>query len=326
MTTVTFVTNPVAGGWHPDDLATFLGGNEECLLLLSHALARAGVAVTVYTTLRQPVTADPYGVTWRDLATFDPAAPCDVFVSWKNRQVWDLPIRARRTLHASQDVEPMLPLRMDYVLTLGSYHASRLPWAPQSMQRRVPLGIDTAHYRPLADDGPREPLALYATSPDRGLEIVLRDWPTIRAAHGDALRLLITYDWTRLETMSGPQGAAYAAHLTRLADQPGIARRCVTAAEMVEVFQRARYYLHPLPRPDADLFGFGALKAASCGATLVLPSSLHSGFADTVRAWVPYEAFCRGETVPQPNPGWCQPAQDWDEIVAAYWMPLLEGR
>lgn len=327
---VTFLTNPVSGGWHPDDLATFLGGNEESLVLLSRALVAAGHGVDVYTSLRGGNRVDgtgviwchkdAAGVRWWDLQSFNPANTCDVFVSWKNRDVWRGVPNARLNIHASQDVEPPLPMSMHYVLTLGSHHAARLTWVPPSMRVHVPLGIDRTLYAPSGDAPER--LALYATSPDRGLEQLLHDWPRIRDQHG--LDLLITYDWTRLATMSGPSGAAYADHLARLADQPGVSRQCFDQLGMVRTFQRASHYIHPLPRPDADLFGFGALKAAACGCTLVLPPVAGTGFADTVREYIPYSQFVNGETRVQPNPGWFHPALTWDEVVQQYWLPLLE--
>jgi hypothetical protein len=318
--TIVFLTNPIAGGWQPDDLAVFLGGNEESLVLLSRALARAGHTVRVHTSLSRMPYTDAAGVTWDILETFSAAQWADVFVSWKNRDVWRGVPNARLKIHASQDVEPPLPATFDLVSTLGSHHAARMAWVPPAARRHMPLGIDRTVYC-CTDEAP-DPLALYATSPDRGLERLLIDWRAIRAMH-PGLSLLITYDWTRLSTMSGPQGAAYAAHLERLANQPGVSRGCVDQATMVATFQRARFYIHPLPRPDADLFGFGALKAALCGATLVLPPVAGTGFADTVRNYIPYADFVAGATDPLMNPGWCQPPLSWDEVVTQYWLPVL---
>lgn len=320
---IVFLTNPVSGGWHPNDLETFLGGNEECLMLLARALARLGCYVEVYTTLRGERFTEAPGVSWRQREDFDPNERRDVFVSWKDRTVWDHPVAGRLKLHASQDVEAPLPLeRIDAVLTLGTYHETRLPWLPPAKRLRMPLGLNRDLYRP--KNTMREPIALYATSPDRGLEVLLRDWGRI-AQYQRLERLIITYDWTRLATMAGPAGFLCAEMLSRAALQYGIVRRTVTQAEMVGLFQTAQYYIHPCPRPDADadLYGFGAMKAAQCGATLVLPDPLY-GFQDTVREWIPYGAFIQGERRPKPNPDFCQPALSWDEIAEGHWRPWLE--
>lgn len=319
---IAVLSNVIAGGWHPDDLDTFLGGNEECLLLLASALARAGHEVEVFTTVRGDVVPYDAGVSIFQREFFHPEEGRDVFISWKDREVWRQPVNACVKIHASQDVEVPLPMdQIDYVTVLGTYHSERMPWVPPEKTRIMPLGVEVSEYHPA---GEKAWVALYATSPDRGLETLLRDWVRIRA-HRPELELLITYDWDRLMTMSGPNGAAYAKHLEVWLDQPGITRETFSRAQMRDAFQGARYYIHPLPRPDADLFGFGAMKAQACGCTLVLPDTLDNGFRDMARQWIPYSRFVEGSTLPLFNPRYCQPPESWDAIVAKYWAPLLEG-
>ena len=316
------ITNAIAGQWHPLDLDKFLGGNEESLVLLTAALQKAGVNVEVFTSLRGPDWISPEGVIYRQRESFDPNGPVDALISWKDRAVWLQPLAAKFKVHASQDVEPPFSTgamrQIDAFAVLGTYHSERLPWIPEGKRVTIPLGVDPAEYTPR---GEKEELAIYATSPDRGLSTMLEDWGHIRRAH-PGLRLLITYDWTRLATMSGPQGAMYARKLEALAEQPGIERATYDAAGIKAAFQRAKYYVHPLLRSDADLFGFGAMKAQACGCKLVL-TGLDCGFRDMAREWIPYADWINGRTESEVNPRYRQPAVAWPDIVAKYWLPLL---
>lgn len=319
---IAIVSNHIAGGWHPSDLSKFLGGNEECLVLLAKAMAEAGLHVEVYTTLRGRDWVSAEGVIYRQREMFDPREEIDVLISWKARDVFFHPLSATLKIYASQDVEPQFSnggdRQIDYYITLGTYHRERLAWLPENRSVTIPLGVDQAEYTP-ADV--KENLAIYATSPDRGLERLLVDWPRIQSAH-TGLQLLITYDWSRLATMSGLGGAAYAKRLEALAGQDGIERATFDSDGIKEAFQRARYYVHPLPNPDADLFGFGAMKAQACGCTLVL-SGLDCGFRDMARSWVPYSEWVSGRVDAQENPRFCQPAIPWRQIVDDHWIPLI---
>jgi glycosyltransferase involved in cell wall biosynthesis len=320
---ISLITNPVAGGWHPGDMQRFLGGNEESVVLLSRALAKAGHSVDVHTTLRGAEFVDSAGVFWRQRESFNESEATDVLISWKDRNVWLNPIGARHKIYASQDIEPPLAPgamnQIDRFITLASYHTERLDWIPPHRRTVIPLGVDPAEYTP---SGEKEHLAIYATSPDRGLETLLHDWKKIRLAH-DNLRLIITYDWSRLERMSGPSGAAYARKLDKLSEQPGIEKQCFDADGIKKAFQRAKYYIHPLIRLESDLFGFGAMKAQACGCKLVL-NTLESGFRDMAREWIPYGEFMAGHTEPEANPRFCLEPMDWDAIVAKYWQPLFD--
>ena len=321
---VAIVSNPIAGGWHPLDLPKFLGGNEESIVLLSQAMAEAGFHVEVYTTLRGRTWVSNEGVIYRSREEFDPREAVDVLIGWKARDIWLHPLSAKLKIHASQDVEQAFVIgadrQVDWYATLCTYHTERLAWLPVQKRVMIPLGVDPAEYAPA---GEKENLAIYATSPDRGLEQLLTDWPRIRDAH-PGMRLLVTYDWSRLERMCGPSGAAYAKRLEALCLDDDIERATYDAAGIKAAFQRAKFYVHPINNPDADLFGFGAMKAQASGCSLVL-NTLESGFRDMAREWIPYFDWTRGRIDAQVNPGFYQPAISWKDVVETHWAPLLRG-
>ncbi len=81
---ITVFTNHVIHGWHPDNLSTFLGGNEESMTLWSRAMSKFA-NVTVYTSL--PVQLQngfkDDDVQYLDRSQFDFNAKYEVLISFK---------------------------------------------------------------------------------------------------------------------------------------------------------------------------------------------------------------------------------------------------
>ena len=316
---ISVVTNQIANNWHPDDLARFLGANEETLVLWGAAMKRAGHGVTIYTSLRGTEFIDAAGVWWRKLEAFNPASYSDVLISFKTKSPWLFPTNTGTRIHWSNDVESAwssgLVRQIDKFVLLGTYHVSRMPWVPEDRRVSIPLAIDPAIYKP---GGEKDPLlSVYATSPDRGLDTLLMDWPRIQIAH-PGLKLIVTYDWSR----TAPEFRRY---MEPLLAQDGVSRETPDSEGMLRIFQRAKYYFNLLNNPDSDLFGFGPTKAALCGAIPILPSVSANGFSDTVEYYIPYAEFLRGFVTEFANSVFCIRARGWDEVVAEFWNPLLAG-
>lgn len=333
---VEFVTNAVAGGWDPRRQEEGLGGSEECVTLLAEALARRGLKVAVYASLAasaSPNSDGPprsiggfthHGVAWRPRGAFDPAAPRHALVGFKEPALWLFPARANVTVHWSSDAEPALKpallARVGRVVALSANHAERLAWAPRERLSVVPHGVGAAF---LSGAGTpwreREPLLLACSSPDRGLERLLLDWPRLVRAHG-ALRLAVAYGFPR--TPPSP----WRANLEHLLAQPGILPLgTVRESELAEWMRRARYWVHPLNAPAAELFCLSAVKAQALGALPVTQHVADSGLRDTVRRYIPYAAFVRGSTEPEANPAARTDLPlSWDQVAERWWLPLLE--
>ena len=322
---ITIFTNEVAGGWHPDDVDRFLTANEETLVLWSEALVRAGHAPTVYASLRGCSACERKGVHYAARGAFDPLGRFAALITYKSRLPWQQGADAPVRLHWSMDIEPPWSsgtlARVQRFLALAPYHASRMPWVPAAKAGQVPLGMD------LRDtDKARRPagiaaanLAVYTTSPDRGLERLLLDWPAIAAAH-PGLKLLVTYDVGRLG--GSPLGAWLVARAREVgAEFTGP----LPKAEFNALVARARYNVHPLNRFDSDLFGYGAYRAWRLGALPVLNYYHGTAFADTVPVWAPYREFLTGAAVVrQETPPIT--VLSWDDNVKQYWEPLLAGQ
>ena len=317
---VTFLTNGYDRGWHPDDLDMFLGGNEQCLVLLCRELRRRGHQPEVYTTLRAPTVAvEDFGTIYRHREDFDRSARYECLVSYKTQDPWWWRCAADLRLHCSADVEPPWPAaylaQLDGFTYMSSYHRLMVPWVPKELWRYVPLAlpVEFSVKRKPVDRVPN--LMLYATSPDRGLVTLLADWNEICARYAGA-RLLVTYDLSRVRV--SPQTA-------QLLQQPGVSVTLFKAAQMPEVYGRASYLVHPLNRVQSDLYGYGALQAQTCGCLPVLPFDTldGTGFQDSVPRWVAYRDFLAGNTSPRDNAKVLDLPKTWSQCVEQYWLPLL---
>jgi len=319
-------SNPVAGGWHPADLASGLGGSEEVLCLWAAALAERGHDVRVYHNPREPGRRCVFrGATFLPHAAFDPFAARDVLVTWKSPHPWRIGARAARRIHWSSDAEPPWPPAMlaalDAFVVLTPFHRRCLGWLDADRACIVPHGVDTAHLE--RHRRPREPgLALYCSSPDRGLETLLRDWPRLRERQ-PGLTLEVCYGWRLFEAATGghPAARAFRRELEQLLAQPGIAvRGQVTRDELAAAYWRATWWVLPLNRAESELFCLNAVKAGHCGTTAVVRRI--GALANTATTWIDYDAFVAGDLTPQRADPF--PARSWAEVVARYWEPLFQ--
>jgi hypothetical protein len=322
--------NPVAGGWLPEHIESGLGGSEESLVLLARSLGGLGARVTVYHN-RPPGTPagsiPDGGGCYLEHGDFEPGARRDALITWKERRPWQVGARGRVNLHLSAEVEaawhPATLRGLDRFLCLTPYHRERLPWLPDSLARVVPLGIDTAQlerHRHARGAG-----ALYCSSPDRGLERLLLDWPAIRRAH-PGLALRVTYGWALFDACAGdrPEALRFKARLRDLLRQDGVEPLGrLPRAAMAEEYWRARYWLLPLERPDAELFCLNAIKARHCGAAPVVRPA--GALAHSAPEYLDYGDFVRTPEPPtRRSSASPTPVLDWDAVVKSHWLPLLQ--
>jgi len=325
--------NAVAGGWRPHDLETSLGGGEEAVALWARALATRGHRVRVFHNAPDGAATRWGGAAFLPHERFNPFARRDVLVSWKSPHPWRIGATASVRLHWSSDVEapwsPRMLERLHGFVVLTPFHRRCMPWLPERLTRVIPLGLDTAHLD--AHWAPREAgLCLYASSPDRGLETLLRDWPRIRDWQ-PGLRLEVCYGFSRLLASAGgsPHVAAFRERMARLLRQEGVTYRgALSRAETARTYWRAAYWMHPLNRAESELFCLNAVKARHCGVVGVV--NRLGALQQTATRWIDYTAFREGgrdiTTVPP------YPAPDWDTVVRDYWEPLfaahgaMEGR
>ncbi|MCH7476726.1 MAG: glycosyltransferase [SAR324 cluster bacterium] len=326
--TIDLFSNYVAGGWSPHDLEEGLGGSEEALVLWAAALAERGHRVRIYHNPPHPAASTAFrGAEFIPHDRFDPFARRDALVSWKTGHPWRVGAEAAVRIHWSSDVEPPWPERMaerlDAFVTLTPFHRQTMPWLDARKARLIPHGIDLEHLRSRKRD--KVPgRAMFASSPDRGLETLLRDWPRLRENH-PGLTLEVFYGWRNFSACHAgdPAASQFRANVERLLHQEGIAYRgAVPRDELARAYWEAEYWLLPLNRAESELFCLNAAKAMAGGATAVI--NRIGALQDTVNRWIDYRDFLRGETVLHTHPD-AIPPRGWDEVVGTWWEPLLAG-
>lgn len=175
-----FLVNHVFDGWEPDDIR--LGGTEESIVRWSEQLVRWGHEVTIHRNSRNlEKPARIYkGVHYWPRAI---APDADVVVSVKSPDQPGDWIFTNDTDASNQD--------------LSGYKGVIWPsqWAAEHIKvnnpnvKIIPHGYDPTHIYPQAKV-PKT--VLYASSPDRGLDTLLKVWPEVVTHHPDA-QLLVTY-------------------------------------------------------------------------------------------------------------------------------------
>jgi len=337
---LTIFTGPYQGGWLPSDLESFLGGNEESLVLFTRELANLGYVITVYSGL--PDGFDYYydpsakgtAIEYLPHEAFDFSKTYETLITLKDQKPWLLGTKAKKAIHWSNDAEHPWSLRnIDHYVYLSSFHLSTVPWVDKDKAIFIPLGIADRfidiHKRLALDPTalpPPNDSVLFSTSPDRGLESVLRDWPRVLEAFPD-MELLITYDWSLMERFGGMRGKMYKDHLLSLCKREKNVKLLgrVSQERMFELFYRSKFCIYPMgQRPESDLAAFGALKAWLCGCKIILPTIEVGGFRDAIKSYVPYQEFLRGNGDERDNPKFDEAhLTTWKKVVEERWLPLL---
>lgn len=177
--------------WSPDDVKTKgLGGSEEAVVYLSRELIRLGWCVDVYSNCSTPGEYD--GVRYMNHWTWRPELQYDIFIAWRNSEYLDIaPPFSKKFLwlHDVQKMEYYTPERiasLDRIIVLSKWHRQNLPDIPDDKFFITRNGIVSRDFA-MAGILLRDPYkCIYASSPDRGLDILLEQWPKIKEKVKDA--------------------------------------------------------------------------------------------------------------------------------------------
>jgi len=184
--------------WSPLSESTGIGGSEEAVINISRELVKQGNKVTVYNNCegQEGIYED---VTYIHFDSFNLLDAFDIFIGWRNPQVFALPMQAKQKylwLHDIPQIEfyqPEVVDKIDKIFVLSKWHRNCLPNIPDSKFFITRNGINISDFDITVD---REPQRLiYASSPDRGLDILLDMWPEIKKEVPSA-ELHVFYGWT----------------------------------------------------------------------------------------------------------------------------------
>lgn len=184
--------------WDPDDIETRgLGGSETAAVHLADSLSRLGYVVTVFGEFREPVMRKQ--VVYRHHSMFDPQEYADLAVISRQPHLFARPLNATRKVLWMHDTDygdaltEGLADRMDAIMVLSEWHrghvVARYPFLADSNKVVVTRnGIDPERFPldqiPCTKERPNR--AIYSSSPDRGLDLLLRLWPRVRERVEDA--------------------------------------------------------------------------------------------------------------------------------------------
>ena len=320
---VCIFVNHVVNGWLATDLNKFLGGSEECVVLLAEALVRKGYYVTVYHNMPSNRNIDHYykaGVEYVDRKLISVNTD-DILITFKDKLPW----LAKETnvsvkIHWSSEVEiPWDVSILDYFVHLTSYHRYQHLFVPDNKNVIVPHGIDTEL---LFDEQVKKEkdfnLMLYCSSPDRGLLQLLSDWGKIKSNFPE-LKLVITYGFSDIMSMRMSHLKQSIEGLSRQKDITFLGR--VPKKELYELYHKAGYWCLPLNNPQSELFCLNALKSRLCNCIAVV--NRIGALRHTVADYVPYSAFVSGNNSVINDSDEIVFPHSWDYIVERYWIPMF---
>lgn len=223
---VNFIGTYGSNGWSPN--STFLGGTEESVVEWAKEIHKRGHEVTVYHN--------------GEHGNFDGVEYVDR-MQYKGGDGKTINVKSSEV--APQEPTWYLTNETDANrLNLNPYEAVILPskWAADNLKIRhrriaiLPHGYDSKEI--YAGDKIRKQ-CLYASSPDRGLELALEAWPQVRKQHPDAT-LIVTYGYEDSE-----EGV--------------LAMGEVDTSTMNELFRTSDIWVHPCT--GGELFGMTGIKA-----------------------------------------------------------------
>lgn len=232
---INFLVNEVFDGWEPTD--TRLGGTERGVVEWAEELVKRGHGVEVHRNPRSSVTDTTIvnGVLYKPRQH---ECDADITINIKSPEVSP----KGPTLFYTNDVDAD---KQDLSAYNGVVHISE--WALENIPVNNPNRFVVQHgispdITPLPK---RSKQCLYASSPDRGLDTLLRVWPKVMRAHPDAT-LLVTY---------GADGPVYDG-IDYLGE--------VDEETMHQLFRESEFWVHPANGGELQCITGMKAQAAGC--------------------------------------------------------------
>lgn len=253
---INFLVNEVAGGWEATD--TRLGGTEESVVRWAEELVKRGHRVMVFCNLRNDldIPHDHNGVGYWDRSEWA-YTPGDVCICVKDSS--HVPVEP--TLYLTNETNAD---QLDLSKYLGVIWPSK--WARDNIKVNNPKTFILPHGYDDTLIYPSEKMTkqcFYASSPDRGLETLLKVWPKVHEIHPDAM-LIVTYG-------AQPQNVPNVMFMGDCDEET-----------MNDIYKTSEFWCHPCS--GGELFGITGIKAQASGCipvviqTMALSETVQNGF------------------------------------------------
>jgi protein O-GlcNAc transferase len=219
---------------------------------------------------------------------------CDVFISSRDKRALRLKPEAKtkvlwiHDVHCGDDWENDL-LAFDRIYCLTRWHEDFVrgvyPHVEPTKFKVTRNGIDPTRFADL-DWAKKGPSFVYSSSPDRGLDVVLDMWPSIKALRPDAT-LGVYYgfeNWRKLnaENKRGLAIIDYMEARVRSMGEAGVTYHGrVGQKELAEAHKKALVWFYPTAFSETSCIT--ALEAQAAGCCVV--SSKLAGLAETALFW-----------------------------------------
>jgi glycosyltransferase involved in cell wall biosynthesis len=204
---ICFYTSPLPETWHPLTIEKEgSGGAEICVMEVAKRFAADGWRTVVFGTPGEYKGVYD-GVEYWDSQDFLPAEPFKIFVSSRAPVPFEVDLNAKLKLLWMHDVNvgpTFFPIKdkPDKIIGLTNWHINHMSKLYDVNLDRfavVPNGINPERFSiDRSDDPSGEPKFIWSSSPDRGLDVLLGLWPTIRNRYPDA-ELNIFYGWNMID-------------------------------------------------------------------------------------------------------------------------------
>lgn len=256
-----------------------IGGSETAVVEIAKRLVKAGWRVTVYNRSDAPPkgkTVD--GVKYVNMWTFNPNDEFNVLWIWRNINLVDLNLKAKKTILDLHDVpnandytEERLA-KIDKIFVKTNYHRTLLPHVDDKKFVIVGNGIDLSRFDQEAERHPHR--FIYSSTPDRGLDTILELWPKVRDKLPDA-ELHVFYGWGTFYEFqkNNPERMAWMKKVQEMMKQDGVFDHGrVGQKELALEMLKSSFWLYPTEFPEIHCITACEMQAAG-----VIP--ITSGFA-----------------------------------------------
>lgn len=282
------------GNWGPKSLDKGLGGSEEAVIRLSRELMNLGYHVTIFGT---PGEEHGYheairgkgSVRWLHYWELNTKDEFDIFISWRNQEVFENKINARKSylwLHDVVEREELTTERIaniDRIIFVSQYHRDLYPFLPEEKCFVSGNGISPEEFEALDGKFERDPHRIvYMSSHVRGLQLIYEVWEDVKKEIPDAT-LDIYYGWESYVAVNknNPERMAWKEYMQKrekeldgVTDHGRIGHKQINE----EIF-KSGVWAYPCPFPE--VYCITAVKAQAGGAVPV--SSNFAALKETVQ-------------------------------------------
>lgn len=231
-----------------------IGGSETAVIRLAEELSNHGSMVTVYNSIDHPGYYEY--VRYRSFENFVPDVRSDMLIAWRSPELADLDINTGRLVLWMHDVDagdrltPERDAKFSDIVVLTEWHKEyflkKYPFVDPDKVHIIGNGVDLSRFEePVGRDSKR---VIYASSPDRGLDVILEHiWPRVIEEVPDA-ELHYYYGWGNFKALaSDPRVATF---MRRFADLSLDAKNVfnhgrVTQDELAKEMMKGSIWLYP---------------------------------------------------------------------------------